>query len=402
MNKWKSDHELMKVWPTHKSPDMKARKSYERMKVWSRTHEDLIMKARIVWWTHKNLDMNARKFLWTHESLSMNSQKFGERTKVWWTQESLTSARKSDHERTNSLMNAQKSGHEFTKVWRTHESRTQESSDERMKIWAWTHENLANAQKSGERKKIWLTQEGRSINARMSGERTKVWTWTHESSYERTKVWAWTHENLANAQKSGERKKVSRAHGSLIMNARKSGERMKVWTWALSIWDGLDIPTFRLGCQPGLLFNRSLIKLQARMFADEQHKISVNGDKTYPRNTWSVRRDAETTPRQHGEMRTVTPYVFSILVFFSREFSLSCQIHILSKQICLQMSALSGPHCFKIRLYVLSRTTVQIKATNSNLPKFGKNRHWYPRLPNLTTSEKGGQIDYIFLHNYFK
>ena len=67
-----------------------------------------------------------------------------------------------------------------------------------------------------------------------------------KSGHKRTK-------GLMNARKSGHERTNS------LVNARKSGYRHfpsgTVWTYRLSVWDGLDISTFRLGPQPGSLYN---------------------------------------------------------------------------------------------------------------------------------------------------
>ena len=50
-----------------------------------------------------------------------------------------------------------------------------------------------------------------------------------------------------NARKSGHERTNIQMNARLDMNARKSGESTKVWALTISVWDGLDIDTFRLG-----------------------------------------------------------------------------------------------------------------------------------------------------------
>ena len=75
----KSEHQIWKIWRTHKSLDNNAQNyRQERMKVWTLTHE--------------SLDLNARKYghecmkIWlTHKSLDMNAQNHGQERMKFWT-----------------------------------------------------------------------------------------------------------------------------------------------------------------------------------------------------------------------------------------------------------------------------------------------------------------------------
>ena len=137
------------------------------------------------------------------------------------------------------------------------------NTDERTMVWTWTHDGLdMNARWSGERTMVWTwTHESLDMNAQWSGfERTMVWTWphdgldmvaleiwrwTHEFELERTMVWTRTHESLdIYCFGLGWSEHICiRTHEERTKNF----ERTKIWTYPLSVWDGLDIGTLSLG-----------------------------------------------------------------------------------------------------------------------------------------------------------
>ena len=91
---------------------------------------------------------------------------------------------------------------------------------ERTKIWTWTHDSLVNARKSGHGRSKTLTLERTNLfwSARWPGKkRMKVWSYAFGLGWS-ANIWLWRHE-----------------------------KHTIVWTYLLSVWDGLDIGTIRLG-----------------------------------------------------------------------------------------------------------------------------------------------------------